>query len=350
MGTHDVVLDKSAEKKRDKKSKKKKTASEPDTPSIGNTAQEDFADGHQHTALDASAKKKQKTKSKKKDRETELDAPVQENMDDEDCENSVALEASAEKKRKKKTKKKRKEPEPDASVTEDIAYGKEEDAYGTQIDDNEPTMADKLASLDLGKNDDIEIQERQEPLAAQPPSADSVHVLLKQALHADDHALLLDCLYNQDDKVIANSVSLLNPADIFKLLDSLMSIIQSRGAVLVCALPWLRSLLLQHSSRIMSHESSLVALNSLYQLIESRVATLNPTIQLASSLDILFAGVDDDGLDEYESAPPVIYEDNDDSDQEESGEDDAMETDEETKEPEEFSGLSDIDGSEGFSD
>jgi len=79
--------------------------------------------------------------------------------------------------------------------------GKEGDAEGTQIDDNEPTMADKLASLDLGKNDDIEIQERQGPLAAQPPSADSVHVLLKQALHADDRALLLDCLYNQDDKV-----------------------------------------------------------------------------------------------------------------------------------------------------
>lgn len=315
-------------------------------------------------ALDTSAKKKQKRKSKKKDREFDLGAPVQENMDDEDCENvghDVASEALAEKKRKKKSKKKRKEPEPDA-VIENVAHaggrlmiaaldtGKEEDADGTQIDDNEPTMADKLASLDLGKNADIEIQERQEPLAAQPPSADSVHVLLKQALHADDRALLLDCLYNQDDKVIANSVSLLNPADIFKLLDTLMSIIQSRGAVLVCALPWLRSLLLQHSSRIMSQESSLVALNSLYQLIESRVATLNPVIQLASSLDIFFAGVDDDGLDEYESAPPVIYEDNDESDQEESEEDDAMETDEETKEPEEFSGLSDIDGSEGFSD
>ena len=37
------------------------------------------------------------------------------------------------------------------------------------------------------------------PIAA--PSVDSVHVLLKQALHADDQALLLDCLYTRDEKV-----------------------------------------------------------------------------------------------------------------------------------------------------
>ena len=39
-----------------------------------------------------------------------------------------------------------------------------------------------------------------------------------------------------------------------------------RGSILACALPWLRSLLLQHSTRIMSQESSLLALNSLYQV------------------------------------------------------------------------------------
>lgn len=59
--------------------------------------------------------------------------------------------------------------------------------------------------------------------------------------------------------------------------------------------------------------------------------------------------VDDEGVDEYDTAPPVIYEDDDESDEEES-EEDAMEIDEETKEPEDFSGLSDADLSEGFSD
>ncbi|KMT00723.1 hypothetical protein BVRB_9g220070 [Beta vulgaris subsp. vulgaris] len=261
----------------------------------------------------------------------------------------VAVEASAEKSSKKKSRKKRRAPEDDAQVIEDIALDKGEAADGTQIDDNEPTMADKLATLDIEKKGLIEVQERPEPLETQPPSADSVHVLLKQALHANDRPLLMDCLYNQDQKVIANTVSQLKTVDIFKLLDSLLSIVQSRGAVLVCVLPWLRSLLLQHSSWIMSQESSLAALNSLYQLIESRVANLDPALQLASSLDLLFAGVDGEIVDEHDSAPPAIYEDRDESEEEES-EEDAMETDEEAKEPEDFSGISDADLSEDLSE
>lgn len=67
---------------------------------------------------------------------------------------------------------------------------------------NEPTMGEKLASLNLLDNDRAQSHEKQESsVAAKPPSADSVHVLLKQALHADDRALLFDCLYTQHEKV-----------------------------------------------------------------------------------------------------------------------------------------------------
>ncbi|KAH9607865.1 hypothetical protein KSS87_000001 [Heliosperma pusillum] len=262
----------------------------------------------------------------------------------------VAIESSAHIGSKKKSKKKRRAPEPDTPLSQTLAFEKREDGDETQVDDNEPTMADKLASLDLVKIVDTEIQEFQEPIKEPaetlPPSADSVHVLLKQALHADDRALLLECLYNQDNKVIMKSISLLSATDIFKLLDSLLSIIESRGAVLVCVLPWLKSLLLQHSSRIISQESSLKSLNSLYQLIESRVATFTPAQKLASSLDVMFAGVDEEEVDDYDSVPPVIYEDKDESEDGDS-EDNAMETDDGTKEPEDFSGVSDVDLSEG---
>ncbi|GAB4844702.1 hypothetical protein Ancab_038104 [Ancistrocladus abbreviatus] len=88
-----------------------------------------------------------------------------------------------------------------------------------------------------------------------------------------------------------------------------------RGAVVVCALPWLRSLLLQHASRIVSQESSLVVLNSLYRLI---------ALQLASNLDFIFAGITDDGVGEFDTVTPVIYKDKDEG--EEEGSEDAMET------------------------
>ncbi|GMH15386.1 hypothetical protein Nepgr_017227 [Nepenthes gracilis] len=225
-----------------------------------------------------------------------------------------ALEASVDKVMRKKSKNKRGASDPDDAFTEktiDISFIEATD--GMQIDDNEPTIAEKLSVVDLTNNGTAEVQEMQEPTLTQLPSADSVIVLLKQALHADDRGVLLDCLYNQDEKVIANSISLLNPADIFKLLDSLIFIVQSRGAVLVCALPWLRSLLLQHASRIMSQESSLVALNSLYQLIESRVSTFGPASRLSSYLDYLCAGITDDGVDEFDSIVPVVYDDKDES-------------------------------------
>jgi len=217
---------------------------------------------------------------------------------------------------------------------------------------NEPTMGEKLATLSLITDS----KQQQEPslVAAtqpQPPSADSVQVLLRQALRADDRVLLLDCLYNRDEKVIAKSVSLLSPADVLKLLQSLISIIQSRGAILACALPWLKSLLLQHASGIMSQESSLVALNSLYQLIESRVSTFESAIQLLSCLDILYTGVVDDDIEENATTVPVIYEDEDESDEEKS--EDAMETDQDINDEEAsvaFDGVSDIEGSDGLSD
>ncbi|KAK9666314.1 hypothetical protein RND81_14G176700 [Saponaria officinalis] len=255
---------------------------------------------------------------------------------------NLGIESSADMGSKKKSKKKRRVPETDTLPSESLVLDKREEADAVPFDVNEPTIADKLASLDSVKIGDADIQEMQEsPKSMPPPSADSVHVLLKQALHADDRPLLLECLGNQDSKVITNSVSQLSAADIFKLLDSLISIIQLRGAVLVCALPWLRSLLLQHSSVIISQDSSLKALNSLYHIIDSRVSTYTSAQKLAASLDLSFAAVDDAVVDEYDSVAPVIYEDDDESEKEEESEEDAMETDHDTKEPEDFSGISD---------
>ncbi|GMI82043.1 LANT-SPECIFIC COMPONENT OF THE PRE- rRNA PROCESSING COMPLEX1 [Hibiscus trionum] len=248
------------------------------------------------------------------------------------------------------SKKKRAAPEPHLSTK----TGTDNTGLGVLVNDdpNEPTMAEKLACLDLIENGKTETSENQERRELCPPTADSVNVLLKQALHADDRALLLDCLYTQDDKVIANSVSQLNPSDVLKLLQSLVSITQSRGAVLACALPWIKSLLLHHASGIMSQESSLLALNSLYQLIESRVSTFESALQISTCLDFLYAGIVEDEADEN-STIPVIYEDTDESEKDES--EDAMETDDEEKEDGEAlddasDGIGDFEGFDDMSD
>ena len=80
-----------------------------------------------------------------------------------------------------------------------------EAAEGVLLDDdlNEPTMGEKLASLSvLDGNKSRSDIEQESSVPAKPPSADSVHVLLKQALNVDDRTLLLDCLFTQNEKVL----------------------------------------------------------------------------------------------------------------------------------------------------
>ncbi|KAJ4718329.1 WD repeat-containing protein 43-like [Melia azedarach] len=269
-------------------------------------------------------------------------------------------EAAAASAQNKKRSKKRAASDPDLATARDVVdTGNGEDMDGVLVNDdqNEPTMGEKLAHLNLIDDNKPKTDEIRESSPAKPPSADSVHVLLKQALHADDRALLLECLYNQDKKVITKSVSMLKPSDVLKLLHSLVSIIQSRGAVLACALPWLQSLLLQHASGIMSQESSISALNTLYQLIESRVSTFQSAVQISSCLDFLFSGIVGEGLEENDAPVPLIYEDKDSSDEEES--EDAMETDQENEaveddedddDEEEADGISDLEGSDAMSE
>lgn len=232
--------------------------------------------------------------------------------------------------KEKKISKKRAAPE--TKVGNEVALDHEDPMDKTQIDfdPDELTMGEKLAKLDLVVNNKANPDNATSPPGTRPPSADSIHVLLKQALQADDRTLLVDCLNRQDEKVITNSVAQLNPSDVNKLLESLMPIVETRGAALDYSIPWLRTLLLQHASRIMSQESSLLVLNTLYQLIESRVSTFGQALRLSSCLDLLYAGKVDDEEDENDKTIPAIYEDIDESEEDR----DAMETEsEEDDEP-----------------
>lgn len=247
----------------------------------------------------------------------------------------------------KKKSKKRELSNLDCSIREKHVNGEGEmQELEVESDMNGPTMEEKLASLELlnegkemntiekeSRNDGKEMNttEKEAPTSKCIPSADSVHVLLKQALHAQDHTLLWNCLSMRDEKVITKSTELLNPSEALKLLKSLISMIELRGAILICALPWIKCLLSLHASSIASQESSLQLLNTLYQLIGSRTSTYRSALQLSTCLDCLLTEIP--GGDE-ESAPPVtVYEDRDSDDDDDEGDDSdvTMETDDENE-------------------
>lgn len=241
----------------------------------------------------------------------------------------------------KKRSKKREKADSDYSTREEHANTAGElQELDAELDLSGPTMAEKLASLEL--NSDREAKnatEKEAPPSTNIPSVDSLHVLLKQAIRAQDHALLVDCLSTTDEKVITKSIAHLNPSDVLKLLKSLLSMIELRGTVLIRALPWLRSLLRQHASSIASQESALLVLNSLYQLIESRISAYQSALQLSTCLDCLLAETPEA---EESPSPVVIYEDKDSDEEEES--DDAREMDEDSE------GLGDVIDSAQISD
>ncbi|KAB2608439.1 hypothetical protein D8674_011607 [Pyrus ussuriensis x Pyrus communis] len=73
------------------------------------------------------------------------------------------------------------------------SHGEASDVVLVDDDLNVPTMGEKQESLELLDNERPESHDKEESsLDPKPPSADSVYILLKQALHADDYALLLD--------------------------------------------------------------------------------------------------------------------------------------------------------------
>ncbi|XP_008810425.1 WD repeat-containing protein 43 [Phoenix dactylifera] len=273
---------------------------------------------------------------------------VQDEKDHEGKSKDHELEATTTPIKKKKVKKRVASDVYPSSEGNCIPAGEVQE-FGGEINLDEPTMEEKLASLDLLNDDKSKSSFKHEPSPTlKPPSADSVHILLKQALHAEDHALLLNCLYTRDEKVIEKSISFLNPAEVLKLLASLKSMLPSRGAVMVCALPWLSSMLSQHGSSIASQQSSLFILNSLYQLIDSRISTFSSALQLSTCLDYLFAGISGDEADEEDILPPIVYEDKDSEEEESENE---MEIDEESEELGDVIDAShDSDGSEVMSD
>ncbi|XP_027341718.1 WD repeat-containing protein 43-like [Abrus precatorius] len=232
----------------------------------------------------------------------------------------------------------------------DVDQGEVADEVLHDDDLSEPTMGEKLAGLTLPDNSKLKSDKEQDSsLLTKPPSADSVHVLLMQALNADDRALLLDCLYTQDEKVITKSIAQLSPSNVIKFLHYLISITESRGAVLTCALPWLKRLILLHASAIMSQESSVHVLNSLYQLIESRVSTFDPAVHLSSCLDILYSRVIDEEVGDGQTVP-VIYEDKDDSEEESEALETHQDSNGEEQSDEAFEEVSDIEESNDMMD
>jgi U3 small nucleolar RNA-associated protein 5 len=216
--------------------------------------------------------------------------------------------------RQSKSSKKRSEPEPDGAQQQQQQDGEEVLANGVegmetdeeQEASGEPTLGQRVleleqqqrqqqggavqvAAAEAAAGDAAAAAAAAAAIPAGPLKADSLAVLLSQALRSSDRALLERCLSVGRERVITNSVKRLVPMDAALLLKAAVERLQtkpSRGQQLAA---WIQAVLLHHTAYLMSAPAAAPLMSSLYQIIEARLAMQRQMLSLAGRLELLLA-------------------------------------------------------------
>uniref|UniRef100_A0A383W0U0 Small-subunit processome Utp12 domain-containing protein n=1 Tax=Tetradesmus obliquus TaxID=3088 RepID=A0A383W0U0_TETOB len=209
-----------------------------------------------------------------------------------------------------KASRKRQEPEPEAAAAAAAAAGEDADADALGEDDDEEmealgeqTLEQRIASLEQQQQQQQEAamaaaggsqQQQQQPGAAAslppgPVKADSLSVLLSQALRSGDRALLEQCLGVANERVITNSVKRLVPLDAALLLRAAVERLQSRPVRGQQMAGWIHAVLLHHTAYLMAAPGAAPVMSSLYSIIEARLSVQRQLLSLAGRLELLLA-------------------------------------------------------------
>jgi U3 small nucleolar RNA-associated protein 5 len=231
--------------------------------------------------------------------------------------------------------KKRSKPEADgasaaAAAAAELAAGQQEGGEGEEGEEEEEafeeTLGQRVAALERSAaGGGVDGATRQgggegegEPAAATLPAgpikADSLAVLLTQALRSGDRALLERCLGVGDARVVGNTVRRLLPADAAAFLRAAVERLQSKPARGQQLSAWIRAVLVHHTAYLMASPGVQAVLTSLYQTIEARLAMQRTLLSLSGRLDLLMvqarartaagAGCEEEG---EEGGPQAVF-------------------------------------------
>ena len=236
-------------------------------------------------------------------------------------------------------------------------------------DGSEPSLWERLRALEVSNAGGMDVDAetpagaaRSSLPAGRGPRADSLGVLLSQALRAEDRGMLEKCLGVSDDAVVVRTVRALQPEEAVAFLAIVVEKLQSKPQRGVQLARWIRAVLIAHASYLMSAPASRTALTALFQIIDARLATFRPLLELSGRLDLLLAQqltVEEGGLvgaaDPATRGPAVQYVEEEDGDVRvehigAAADDDAEGEDEEDEEDEEMDEDDDEEGGEDDED
>jgi len=123
------------------------------------------------------------------------------------------------------------------------------------------------------------------------PKADSLQIVLEQALHSRDKKLLGACLDVVDPEIVKNTVQRLNPATIVAFTQELVKRFQAKPNQGIILTVWLRSVLSNHASYLTTIPDLVTILSSLYLSLDNRLSSFNKLLQLHGRLDLVLEQV-----------------------------------------------------------
>eukprot|EP01080_Neovahlkampfia_damariscottae_P002318 gene2318-2786_t len=142
---------------------------------------------------------------------------------------------------------------------------------GHQMED---TYDDKIEDIDITfKENDI-------PKVSIAPT-------LSHALKFNDKPVIINCLEQNNEELIKETVSLLPSKLSITLLDVSLEAYQNQNISSSSLVKWTRSILLYHASTIMSHPNILKKLSPLYHSLNSKLETYTSLLDLSGRLDLV---------------------------------------------------------------
>jgi U3 small nucleolar RNA-associated protein 5 len=153
------------------------------------------------------------------------------------------------------------------------------------------TFAERLANL---KGTSLPSDEFSRPVESSefnkiPPKADSLAVLLSQAIANEDNALLERCLSVKNPKTVSKTALHLTPGDATTLVNMLVQKLQSspRRAAELCA--WVKAILVHHAGYFAGTGACKESFSNLHQIIDARLSCYGSLVSLNGRLDLVLA-------------------------------------------------------------
>jgi len=148
-------------------------------------------------------------------------------------------------------------------------------------------LEEKTATIEQVTNSQTSSYGDEVVLKKKPLQADSVVILVTEALRSKKSNLLERCFEINSDLVLQNTCRWLIPSDVIALLRALVVRVHSQPERAHKLLKWLRFVIVHHFEKVMSSPDARSLLVTLGQTAESHLSMYRPLVALAGRLDLL---------------------------------------------------------------